>query len=129
MRHLFYYKMRQKFITKWDSYYKIQRLLQIPTVHCYKTDVSSIICDHHVYKEAWDAAIGEILEAALDDREEAKEYDKYSVGLYKKNISLDIYNRNSKFMFPFYHSRSRKQIKALTTGKQQRKLDLSFRQS
>ena len=84
MRHLFYYKMRQKFITKCDSYYKIQRLLQIPTVHCYKTDVSSIICGHHVYKEAWDAAIGEILEAALDDREEAKEYDKYSVRLYKK---------------------------------------------
>ena len=34
----------------------------------------------------WDAAIGKMLEAALDDREEAKEYDKYAVDLYKKDI-------------------------------------------
>ena len=40
MRQLFYYKMRQKFITKcddfitkYDSYYKMRRLLQIATVH------------------------------------------------------------------------------------------------
>ena len=43
---------------------------------CYKTDVTSIISGHHVYKEVWDATIGEMLKAASDDREEAKEYDK-----------------------------------------------------
>ena len=31
----------------------------------YKTEVTSITCAHHVYKEVWDAAI----EAALNDRE------------------------------------------------------------
>ena len=70
---------------------------------CCKTEVTSIIRGHHVYKEVWDATIGEMLEAASDDREEAKEYDKYAVGLYKKKSPRWTYtNRNFKFMFPFY---------------------------
>ena len=42
MRQLFYYKMQQKFktksgyfITKYDSYYKMRRLLQIATVQMF----------------------------------------------------------------------------------------------
>ena len=53
---------------------------------CYKTEVTSIVRGHHVYKEVWDATIGEMLEAASDDREEVKEYDKYAVGLYKRDL-------------------------------------------
>ena len=59
-----------------------------PFTVCYKTEVTSIICGHHVYKEVWDAAIKEMLETASDDQEEAKEYDKYAVGLYKKDILI-----------------------------------------
>ena len=55
---------------------------------CYKTEVTSIIRGHHVYMEVWDATIGEMLEAASDDREEAKEYDKYAVGLYKRDLII-----------------------------------------
>ena len=57
-----------------------------PFLVCYKTEVTSVIRGHHVYKEVWDATIGEMLEAASDDREEAREYDKYAVGLYKKHL-------------------------------------------
>ena len=49
---------------------------------CCNTEVTSVTCGHHVYKEVWDAAIGELPEPASDYREEAKEYDKYAVGPY-----------------------------------------------
>ena len=50
-----------------------------------KTEVTSIIRSHHVYREVWEAAIGKMLEATSDDRQEAKEYDD-AVGLYKKDF-------------------------------------------
>ena len=87
---------------------------------CYKTEVTSIIRGHHVYKEAWDATIGEMLGAASDDREEAKEYDngiRYAIGLYKKSLRWTYANRNFKFMFPFYQSRSREQYKSIDNWK------------
>ena len=64
-----------------------------PFTVCYKTEVTSIIRGHYVYKEVQDAAIGEMLEAACDDREEAKEHDKYAVGLFKKAILGGIYQQ------------------------------------
>ena len=57
-----------------------------PFTVCYKTEVISIIRGHRVYMEVWNAAIGEVLNAASDDREEAKEYDEYAVGDYKKDL-------------------------------------------
>ena len=87
----------------------------------YKTEVTSIIRDHHVYKEVWDAAIGEMLEAASDDREAAKEYDKYAVGLYKKDILVGyIPIEISSLSFHFINQDAVNKIKALTTGKRQR---------
>ena len=53
---------------------------------CYKTEVTNIIRGHHVYKEVWDATIGEMPKPASDDREEAKECDKYAVGLCKRDL-------------------------------------------
>ena len=52
-----------------------------PFTVCYKTEATSIIRGHHVYKEVRDAAIREMLETASNDWEEAKIYDKYTVGL------------------------------------------------
>ena len=37
-----------------------------PFAVCYKTEVTSIIRGHHVFKEVWDAAIGEMFKAASD---------------------------------------------------------------
>ena len=89
-----------------------------PFIVCYQTELTSIIRGHYVYKEVWDAVIGEMLEAALDDQEEAKEYDKYPVGLYKKTyLRWASTNKNFNFMFPFYESRSREQNKSIYNWK------------
>ena len=92
---------------------------------CYKTEVTSIIGCHHFYKEVWDAAIGKMLEAALDDREEAKEYDKYAVGLYKKDILAGhIPIEISSLGFHIISPDPGNKIKALTIGKRQREIGL-----
>ena len=44
----------------------------------------SLIRGHHVYKNIWGPCKGEKLAAHLDDREEALEYDKYAIGIYKE---------------------------------------------
>ena len=92
---------------------------------CYKTEVTSVIRGHHVYKEVWDATIGETLEAALDDREEAKEYDKYAVGLYKKDLHVGhIPIEISSLCFHFINQDPENKIKAEITGKRQREIGL-----
>ena len=94
-----------------------------PITVCYKTEVASIIRGHHVCEEVWDAAIGEMLEAASDDREEAKEYDKNAVGLYKKDILVGhIPIEISSLCFHFISQDPRNKIKELTTGKRQREI-------
>ena len=92
---------------------------------CYKTEVTSIIRGHHVYKVVWDATIGEMLEAASDDREEAKEYDKYAVGLYKRDLLVGhIPMEISSLCFHFINQDPGDKIKALITGKRQREIGL-----
>ena len=92
---------------------------------CYKTEVTSIIRGHHVYKEVWDATIGEMLEAASDDREEAKEYDKYAVGLYKRDLLVGhIPIEISSLCFHFINQDPGNKIKALITRKRQREIGL-----
>ena len=96
-----------------------------PFTVCYKTEVTSIIHGHHVYKEEWDAAIGKMLEAASNDREKAKEFDKHAVGLYKKEILVGhIPIEMSSFCFDFINQDPGNKIKALATGKRQREIGL-----
>ena len=96
-----------------------------PFIVCYQTELTSIIRGHYVYKEVWDAVIGEMLEAALDDQEEAKEYDKYPVGLYKKDIlSGHIPIEISSLCFHFINQDPGNKIKALRTGKRQGEIGL-----
>ena len=91
----------------------------------YKTEVTSIIRDHHVYKEVWDAAIGEMLEAATNDREEAKKYDKYAVGPYKKDILVGhIPIEISSLCVHFINQNPGNKIKPLTSGKRRREIAL-----
>ena len=71
-----------------------------------------------------DADIAELLEAASDDREEAKEYDKYSVGLCKKDILVGhIPTAISSLCFHFINQDPGNKIKSLTTGKRQREIE------
>ena len=93
---------------------------------CYKTEVTSIIRGHHVYKEVWDATIGVMLEAASDDREEAKEYDKYAVGLYKRDLLVEhIPIEISSLCFHFINQYPGNKMKALITGKRLQEIGLA----
>ena len=96
-----------------------------PFTVCYKTEVTSIIRGHHVYKEVWDATIREMLKAASNDREEAKEYDEYAVGLYKKDLLVGhIPIEISSLCFYFINQDPENKIIARITGKRQREIGL-----
>ena len=70
-------------------------------------------------------AIGEIIKAASDDRVEAKEYDKYAVGLYKNDILFGhVLIKISSLCFHFINEDAGNKIKALTTGKRKREIGL-----
>ena len=80
---------------------------------CYKTEVTSIIRGHHVYKEVWDATIGEM------------EYDKYAVGLYKRDLLVGhIPTEISSLCLHFINQDPGNKIKALISGKRQREIGL-----
>ena len=97
----------------------------MPFLVCYKTEVTSVIRGHHVYKEVWDVTIGEMLEAAADKREEAREYDKYAVGLYKEDLLVGhIPIEISSLCFHFIQQDPDNKIKAVITGKRQREVGL-----
>ena len=96
-----------------------------PFLFCYKTEVTSLIRGHHIYKEVWDTAIGDTLEAASDDREEAKEYDTYSVGFYKKDLLIGhIPIEISSLCFHFINQHPENKIRAMISGKRQREIGL-----
>ena len=96
-----------------------------PFTVCYKTKATSIIRVHHFYKEVWDVAIVEMLEAASDDLEDVKEYDKYAAGLDKKDILAGHIPKEILIFFSnFINQDPGNKIKALTTGKRQRKIGL-----
>ena len=100
-------------------------IAETPFTVYYQTKVTSFICVHYIYKEVWDVVIGEMLEAASYDREEAKQHNKYAVGLYKKDIFVGyIPIKISTLCFHFINPDPGNKIKALTTGKRQREIGL-----
>ena len=66
-----------------------------------------------------------MLETASDDREEAKEYNKYAVGLYKRDLLIGhIPIEISSLCFHFINQDPGNKIKALIIGKRQREIGL-----
>ena len=52
-------------------------------VLCYKTELKSLVCGHHVYQSVWTSTVGENLFSAPDKREEALSYDEFAISVYK----------------------------------------------
>ena len=50
----------------------------------FEINFSTIIRGHHVYKNIWTSSLGQVLLAKPDDRKEALDYDKYSIGVFKQ---------------------------------------------
>ena len=88
-----------------------------PFTVCCTTEVTSIIRGHHVYKEVWDAAIGEMLEAKNNM------INTLLVDT-KRYPSWTYTNRNFKFIFPFINQDPGNKTKVLITVKRQREIGL-----
>ena len=71
---------------------------------CYRTQVSTVIRDHHVYMSIWTPTVGENLFTVPDAREEAVEYDKFSIGVYKdiEKKFLVYYHKYQAFVIIFW---------------------------
>ena len=90
----------------------------------------TVIRGHHVYKSVWTPYNGESLEAYIDDRAEAKEYDPYAVGIYKKtelgekelvgHVPIEL----SSLIFHFLNANPENRITVKVTGKRKREVGL-----
>ena len=75
--------------------------------------------------EVWRATKGEVLEAAPDIRNEAKDYDEYDVGVYKEKLLVGhIPIEISSLCFHFLNQNVGNKIKAVITGKRHREIGL-----
>ena len=98
---------------------------------CHKTESASVIRGHHVCMSVWSAAVGEKLFAAPDPRDEAREYDKFAVGLYKEendqkllvgHVPIEI----SSLCYHFLKKSKTNTLNAVITGKRQREVELGL---
>ena len=55
---------------------------------CFEIPFSTIIRGYHIYKTIWRAFIGQELIAKPDEREEALDCDKFSIGVFKSKEDL-----------------------------------------
>ena len=65
---------------------RVQQTNEFNIMHRIK--FKSLIRGHHVYKNKWTPYVREELRVQDDEREEALEYDKHSMGIYK-NIDTE----------------------------------------
>ena len=56
----------------------------------YKVEFTCAIRGHHVYKTSWTPILNEKLERKKDNREEALSHDKHSVGVSKRDETLEL---------------------------------------
>ena len=82
---------------------------------------SSVIRGHHVYKEKWKPIPGEILYCREDNRDVAKQYDEYSVGVFReqtgqKSLVGHVLIELSFLVFTFLTSDSRNVVLCKVSG-------------
>ena len=92
----------------------------------YKVEFNSVIRGHHVYKECWTPIMGETVLARKDTREEAIEYDKYAIGIFKKQEKLvgHIPIELSQLIYHFLNESNENFIEASVSGKRKRDIGL-----
>ena len=56
----------------------------------YFVEMESIIRGHHVYKTVWTPVTGESLFCRHDERDEAKQFDNYAVGIYTRKEREEV---------------------------------------
>lgn len=90
----------------------------------------SVVRGHHVYKSNWTPVFNEKLSAKPDSREEAREYDKFAIGIYKEiedgenelvgHVPLEL----SSLLYHFLNADTFNFIKVTVIGKRKREIGL-----
>ena len=104
---------RQTTFYKYDMYYKIE--------------FNSVITGYHVYKRCSTPIMGETVLARKDTREEALDYDKYAIGIFKEqeqklvgHIPIEL----SQLIYHFLKESNENFIEASVSEKRMREIGL-----
>ena len=107
-----------------DNMARIESFGKYQLLHTIK--YRSVIRGHHVYKANWTPVISETLFAKPNSREEALEYDKFSIGIFKKKengereLSGHAPLELSGLLYHFLNSDSKNFILLTVIGKRKR---------
>ena len=99
---------------------------------CFEINFKTVIRGHHVYKSIWTPLIGQVLIAKPDERREALDYDKYSIGIFKRSeegtTTLTLVGHVpvelSKLLNQFWKAGTGNGIYVEITGKRKREVGL-----
>ena len=61
---------------------------------CFEIPFSAVIRGYHIYKTTWAGVVGQELIAKPDERKEALDYDKFSIGVFKPKEEENKTNRS-----------------------------------
>ena len=91
----------------------------------YKLEFSAPIRGHHIYKDNWWPKIGEELNCQKDNREDAIQYDKFSIGVFKnEELVGHIPSEISELLTHFIQNSPKNKMIAFPIGKRKREIGL-----
>lgn len=107
----------------------MSRVLPVSYEMNYKIEFQTAIRGHHIYKDAWTPHIGQKLICKTDNREEAIEYDKNAIGVFKSvdevtllvgHLPIEI----SCLLTNFLNAAPDNNLEAFVVGKRKREVGL-----
>ena len=104
----------------------------LPVMHemNYRTVFQTAIRGHHIYKNVWVPRIGQNLICKTDTREEAMEYDKNAIGVFKsdapENLVGHLPTEISCLLTYFLEASPENKLNAIVIGKRKREVGLVF---
>ena len=94
----------------------------------YKIEFQTAIWGHHIYKDVWVPLIGQELICKADNREEAIEYDKNAIGVFKTGDPETLVGylpiELSCLLKYFLEASPENNLIAVVTGKRKREVGL-----
>ena len=91
----------------------------------YEISFGAPIRGHHVYKEMWTPQIGETLYCKNDNRQEALQFDKHAVGVFKDDVLVGhVPIEVSRIISYFLQTNETNTVQVEVTGKRKRELGL-----
>ena len=94
----------------------------------YKIEFNSVIQAHHVYKRCSIPIMGETVSVRKDTRDEALEYNKYAIGIFKEQQEELVRHTPielSQLLYHFLNKSNENFLKAAVSGKRMREIGLA----